>query len=46
MIAAHDYIAQDNPTAAKEFFRHVISSVEQLVQYPQIGRAGRVPGTR
>ena len=46
LIAAHDYIAQDNPTAAKEFFRHVISSVEQLVQYPQIGRAGRVPGTR
>jgi toxin ParE1/3/4 len=46
LIAAHDYIAKDNPTAAKDFFRHVIHSVEQLAQYPQVGRAGRVPGTR
>lgn len=46
LIAAHDYIAKDNPNAAKEFFRHVIHSVEQLAQYPQVGRAGRVPGTR
>jgi toxin ParE1/3/4 len=46
LIAAHDYIAQNNPRAAKEFFRYAIASAEQLAQYPQTGRTGRVPGTR
>lgn len=46
LIAAHDYIAQDNPAAAKAFFRYVIASAEQLVQYPLTGRTGRVHGTR
>jgi toxin ParE1/3/4 len=46
LVAAHDYIAQDNPEAARDFFRHVLASVDQLVEHPQIGRAGRVHGTR
>ncbi len=41
------YIAEDNPAAAKRVVRHIIQSVEQLLRdNPQIGRAGRVPGTR
>ena len=40
---ATEYIAEDNPKVAREFFIHTIESVNQL---PDIGRAGRVPGTR
>jgi len=46
LVSAHDYIAQDNPAAAKEFFRYLLSSTERLTEFPQTGRAGRVPGTR
>jgi len=46
LIVAHDYIAKDNPKAAREFFRYTIANAELLVQYPQTGRTGRVPGTR
>lgn len=40
------YIAQENPKAAKELVQHILHSVQQLAQLPQIGRAGRVFGTR
>jgi toxin ParE1/3/4 len=41
------YIAEDNSAAARRVVLHVIQSVEQLLpDNPQIGRAGRVPGTR
>ena len=41
------YIAEDNPTAARKVVLHIIQNVEQLLPgNPNIGRAGRVPGTR
>lgn len=40
------YIAQENPKAARECVVHILNSVQQLTQHPQIGRAGRVFGTR
>jgi toxin ParE1/3/4 len=41
------YIAEDNPAAARRVVLHLIQNVEQLLpENPQIGRAGRVPGTR
>lgn len=40
------YIAQDNPKAAKECVAHILNSVQQLTNHPNIGRAGRVFGTR
>ena len=43
---ATEHIADDNPKVAREFFIHTIESVNKLVQYPELGRAGRVPGTR
>ena len=43
---ATEYIAEDNPKVAREFFIHTIESVNKLAQYPELGRAGRVPGTR
>ena len=43
---ATEYIAYDNPKVAREFFIHTIESVNKLAQYPDLGRAGRVLGTR
>jgi len=43
---ATEYIADDNPKVAREFFIHSIESVNQLAQYPKLGRAGKFPGTR
>ena len=40
------YIAADNLTAARLVVRRVFEAVEQLAQQPNIGRPGRVPGTR
>jgi len=40
------YIAQDSPQSAAVFVRHLMASVQMLAQHPQMGRPGRVPGTR
>ena len=41
------YIAEDNPAAARRVVLQIIQTIEQLLSdNPQIGRAGRVPGTR
>ena len=41
-----DYIAQDNPRAAIEQGDRIADHVSQLLRHPEIGRAGRIPGTR
>jgi toxin ParE1/3/4 len=41
-----EYIAQDNPRAAIEHGDRIAHQVDQIVQYPEIGRPGRKPGTR
>ena len=41
-----DYIARDRPAAADSVIRQIVEHSEELVDYPQIGRAGRVDGTR
>lgn len=41
-----DYITRDDPAAADRLADKIRHSVEQLVEYPAMGRAGRVPGTR
>ena len=41
------YIAQDNPTATRAVALHIAHSIEQLLSdNPDMGRPGRVPGTR
>jgi addiction module RelE/StbE family toxin len=40
------YIARDKPQAAERVAAHLVSSVEHLAEFPQLGRAGRRPGTR
>lgn len=40
------FIAQDNPRAAAHTVLRVLEAIEGLVQLPNIGRPGRVAGTR
>lgn len=40
------YIAQDNPKAAAEFVVHLRDSALMLGEQPNLGRPGRIAGTR
>ncbi len=40
------YIAADDPGAARLVVERVLNAVEGLATHPEIGRPGRVPGTR
>jgi len=41
-----DYIAQDNPAAAKRMVARLWDAVKNLAEHPEAGRPGRVYGTR
>jgi toxin ParE1/3/4 len=41
-----EYIGQDNPQAAIDTVLKIIKSVEALADYPAMGRAGGIFGTR
>ena len=43
---ARRYIAQDNPEAAERIYTTIIAAVERLARMPNMGRPGRVDGTR
>lgn len=40
------YIARDNPSAAAHIALRIREAVNNLDRFPQMGRPGRVPGTR
>lgn len=44
--AVVDYIARDNPVAARAMYHFIRSSVASLAEHPEKGRPGRVFGTR
>ncbi|KMQ81293.1 Death on curing protein, Doc toxin [Candidatus Burkholderia pumila] len=44
--AAIDYIAQDNPLAALGQLDEIERQTDMLMENPEIGRSGRVDGTR
>jgi addiction module RelE/StbE family toxin len=41
-----EYLAKEAPQAAREFARALLTGIETLRKRPQLGRPGRVPGTR
>lgn len=41
-----DYVALDNPAAAKKVYRAIVALTHQLADFPQMGHAGRLPHTR
>jgi toxin ParE1/3/4 len=47
LAALRSYIEQDDPAAAQRIALHIIRIVEALLpNNPEMGRPGRVPGTR
>lgn len=46
IAAAEEFIAKDNPTAAKEVVEAIYKTAEKLESFPELGKAGRVSGTR
>ena len=41
-----DWISRDSPRAASVVVSRILSSVERLSRFPEMGRIGRDPGTR
>jgi len=41
-----DFISKDNPQIAVTVIQHIYASAENIRQYPDIGRIGRVSNTR
>ncbi|HSS51841.1 MAG TPA: type II toxin-antitoxin system RelE/ParE family toxin [Thermoanaerobaculia bacterium] len=41
-----EHIAKDRPMAAERIVERIYDSVVHLPRFPEIGRPGRVPGTR
>jgi toxin ParE1/3/4 len=47
LASLREFIARDEPLAAERIALRIIDNVENLLpDHPQIGRPGRVPGTR
>ena len=42
----HEYIAEDNPSAANRMVTRIQEATQRLKKHPQMGRPGRVQGTR
>jgi toxin ParE1/3/4 len=45
-LAIIDSVLEDNPAAAERVYDAIMDSVSRLVAFPEMGRRGRVPGTR
>ena len=46
LVKLRDYIAQDNPDAAAYVAARILNAVENLATFPNLGRVGRLAGTR
>lgn len=46
LIEISDYIANDNPNAARDIAVRIKHGIDSLKEYQSIGRPGRVEGTR
>ncbi len=46
LVAAYEYVAEDNPRAAEKVANHIWEMVNLLARNPMAGRKGRVSGTR
>jgi len=46
LIHIREYIARENPGAAREMALKIVDATDRIIQFPEVGRAGRVNGTR
>jgi toxin ParE1/3/4 len=44
--ASYDYVFTDNPTATEKQLEAIKRAIEQLRDFPEMGRPGRIDGTR
>jgi toxin ParE1/3/4 len=44
--SAHEYLRERSPGAADEVIDRILASIEVLARYPEMGRPGRIEGTR
>jgi toxin ParE1/3/4 len=44
--AIGDFVARDNPGAARRLIARIAAAVETLGEHPQLGTPGRITGTR
>ena len=45
-LAIIDTLLEDNPAAAERAYDTITDSVSRMLTFPEMGRPGRVPGTR
>jgi toxin ParE1/3/4 len=43
---AYEYVFNENPSAAEKQLDAIQRAIEQLINFPEMGRLGRVEGTR
>lgn len=46
LVSMRAYIARDNPIAATQVAGLILKNVTQLMDHPEIGRPGRIEGTK
>jgi addiction module RelE/StbE family toxin len=46
LLGIINYISDDNPDAAQRLKNDIEAKIEQLLNFPKIGRPGRIDGTR
>lgn len=46
LLGIINYISDDNPDAAQRLKNDIEAKIEQLFDFPKIGRPGRIEGTR
>lgn len=46
LASLREYIARDSPAAAARIGSILLTTVERLAEFPNVGRPGRVSGTR
>ena len=46
LVWAYEYVAAENPGAARRTMNHIWETVQVLARHPMAGRKGRIAGTR
>ena len=46
LVHAREYIGFENQDAAREMASRIVDATERIIKFPEIGRPGRVNGTR
>ena len=42
----HEFVSEDRPSAATNMVERILSGIDALSRHPELGRKGRVAGTR